>query len=350
MRRRRAGFTLIELLVVIAIIGVLIALLLPAVQAAREAARRAQCTNQLKQLGIAIHNYHDVFRALPFGKGLDYSMVLPSAPMYARWSTHSQLLMFMEQKPLFDSINFSLPPESPSLDTMGMGFMPAYQDPDRSNMTASRIVISTFLCPSDGNTGGDWPAGNNYFGNEGTWLCDLCDQMPSTTAPGEMARGPFYNRSCVNLSSMTDGTSQTAFFSERIRGNGSASPRSDMYQMNNQLTLDQTYQACTTLDTTMAMPMTSRIGACWVIGDMTCTTYNHVGGPNKRTCAGMPSDMSGSMANMSVQLPPSSYHPGGVNLLMGDGGVRFIKDSIALPAWRALSTRNGGEVLSASDY
>jgi prepilin-type N-terminal cleavage/methylation domain-containing protein/prepilin-type processing-associated H-X9-DG protein len=350
MLRRRGGFTLIELLVVIAIIGVLIALLLPAVQAAREAARRAQCTNNLKQFGLALHNYHDTVRCLPFGKGADYSAVVSGAPMYARWSTHSQILAYFEQRPLFDSINFSLPPETPSFDTAGMGFMMDFQDPNRENATACRMVVASFLCPSDGSSAAsDWPGGNNYVGNEGTWLCDLCDGMMPAVA-GEQARGPFYNKSCVNLASMTDGTSQTAFFSERLRGTGQPSFRTDMLQMANQMTLDTTMQTCNAITPAMAMPLTSRMNACWVIGDMCATTYNHVSGPNSRTCAGMPDmGMMGSMANMSVQLPPTSNHPGGVNVLMGDGGVRFIKDTIALGAWRALSTRNGGEVIG-QDY
>ena len=114
--------------------------------------------------------------------------------------------------------------------------------------------------------------------------------------------------------------------------------KNDMYQMNNAATIDQTWQFCTNLDMTMAMPLTNWMGATWSVGDMSCTTYNHVAPPNARTCAGMDSSMmmNGSMANMAVQLPPSSYHPGGVNVLFGDGSVRFMKESITLTVWRAL--------------
>jgi prepilin-type N-terminal cleavage/methylation domain-containing protein/prepilin-type processing-associated H-X9-DG protein len=352
---RASGFTLIELLVVIAIIAVLIALLLPAVQAAREAARRIQCTNNLKQFGVALHNYHEALQCFPFGKGRDYMMVQPDAPMYARWSAHSQLLPYFEQTPLYNAINFALPPEVPQIGSMGMGFMPAYQNPNRANSTVCRVAVSAFLCPSDAAGAGidDWKSANNYPGNEGSWLCDACEQTPSTVAPGELPRGPLYNRSCVRIASMVDGTSGTAFFSEKRRGLGTPNPKNDLFMMMPATTLDMTYQGCTNLDMTMAMTLSSRLGATWAIGDMTCTTYNHVAGPNARTCAGMTDAMmtpGASMVDMSVQLPPSSYHPGGVNLLFGDGSVRFLKDSVALTVWRSLGTRNGGEVTSSSDY
>src|SRR5438552_4088307 len=130
MKRRghlRSGFTLIELLVVIAIIAILIALLLPAVQAAREAGRRAQCMNNLKQIGLACHNYSSTYQVLPFGKGNDYTVSMPGAKPYARWSANSQLLSYLEQGNLFNSINFNFPPETPGMNGVFPTFMPAYQ-------------------------------------------------------------------------------------------------------------------------------------------------------------------------------------------------------------------------------
>jgi prepilin-type processing-associated H-X9-DG protein len=241
------------------------------------------------------------------------------------------------------------------MDTMMMGFMPGFTSPDGANSTVSRVALSTMVCPSDAASTGDWPGACSYSVNEGSWLCDACDQTPSTVAPGQLPQGPFYNRSCVKMAGLLDGTSNTAFFSERRRGRGSPDLRSDLFQMTNATSLTQTYQNCTGLDMTMAMQLTSRVGAAWAVGDMSCTTYNHVSTPNTRSCAGMDASMMmmtspTSMVNMAVQLAPSSYHSGGINLLMGDGSVRFIKDSVSLNVWRGLSTRNGGEILSSDAY
>src|SRR6187200_603530 len=123
----RPGMTLIELLVVIAILSLLIALLLPAVQQAREAGRRTQCLNNLKQIGLALHNYHDTYQALPFGKGASY----PGAPPYARWSAHALFIPFLEQTTLWNQINFSSNPETPGMGGV-INFMPAVSNPINS--------------------------------------------------------------------------------------------------------------------------------------------------------------------------------------------------------------------------
>ena len=254
MRIRRTGFTLIELLVVIAIIAVLIGLLLPAVQSAREAARRAQCTNNLKQLGLAAHNYISTFQVLPFGKGGVYTVSVPGTAAYARWSAHSQLLLFIEQGNLFNSINFNLAPETPGM-AGDVAFMPPYQNTNRENATASRTQVAAFLCPADaGPTVADWPGGNSYLGNMQTWACDLGDNNPSTVSPTDTPQGIFYFQSSVRMAGITDGTSNTVFFSEKIRGTGQrdGDARSDSMVTAAPTSLDATYQTCLTTN-----PMTA---------------------------------------------------------------------------------------------
>src|SRR5947199_5924221 len=149
-RAGRRAFTLIELLVVIAIIGVLVGLLLPAVQKVREAANRAKCTNNLHQIGLALHNYHDSYNVFPFGKGPDYRGKIPGVPVYPRWSVHTLLLPYIEQDNLFRSIDLNFPPETPGMEGPIINFMPAYQNPARQNADACRTVVQTYLCPSDG--------------------------------------------------------------------------------------------------------------------------------------------------------------------------------------------------------
>src|SRR5262249_49582883 len=245
----------------------------------------------------------------------------------------------------FASANFSLPPETPDIGEPGMLYLMGYQDPDRSNATSCRVQVATFLCPSDAAPSGTWPGQINYVGNEGTWICDLGDQ-PNPMFPGERPGGVFYNLSCVRMSSVIDGLSQTALYSEKIRGNGTPNRRSDLFMMSMTGSLDQTYRMCRGMDDSRAMPLMSNQGAAWAMGEMTCTTYNHVSTPNTRSCAGMDGSGMMSMTNMPVQIPPSSNHPGGANVLLGDGGVRFIKDSISLPSWRAIGSRNGAEIVS----
>jgi prepilin-type N-terminal cleavage/methylation domain-containing protein/prepilin-type processing-associated H-X9-DG protein len=340
MRPRRSAFTLIELLVVIAIIAILIALLLPAVQAAREAARRAQCVNNLKQIGLACHNYLSTFQVLPFGKGGSYAGAKP----YARWSANSQLLMFLEQGNLFNSINFNLAPETPGMNGVFPAFMPAFQNTNRENFTACQTQVAGFLCPSDMPPISGWPGGNNYLGNQYSFACDLSDSQPSTVAvPPVSPQGVFYLASATKLADVTDGTSTTAFFAEKVRGQGTPNPKTDSLIFPNQTDQDSTYAACQALPLT-SPPLTSQQGMSWVMGEMCCTVYNHVAPPNSLSCAAP--GYTGTMANMAMQVPPSSYHSGGANVLFGDGAVHFVKNSVDLRTWRGLGTKNGGEVVS----
>ncbi len=346
--KTRRGFTLIELLVVIAIIGILIALLLPAVQAAREAARRAQCTNNLKQIGLALHNYESSFKVFPFGKGASYTYA--GAAAYARWSANSQILLYIEQGNLFNSINFGLAPETPGM-AGDVAFMPPYQDPNRENMTASLTQVSVFLCPSDGPTLPGWPGGNNYLGNQYTWACDLGDQNPTALNPTEVPRGMIYFQSSVRIADVTDGTSNTAFYSEKIRGQDTGDPNlnSALYVVTPTNSMDTTLQTCSNVNPFTNPALTRRQGMTWVMGEMCCTVYNHVAQPNSRSCAAL-GFQPPVMANMAMQVPPSSKHPGGVNVLFGDGTVRFVKNTTDLQVWRAVGSRNGGEVVSASSF
>ena len=304
MFRKRSGFTLVELLVVIAIIGILVALLLPAVQAARESARRTQCINNLKQIGIAMHNYHDTFKSFPFGKGASYT----GAAGYARWSAHALLLPFMEQGPLHASIDFRFAPATPGMGGV-INFMPAYTNPGNINLVASQTLVSGFICPSDSSsTASGWPGQNNYAGNQGGWLCDRSDTAPTANdiAPGELQTGVLYYLSRIRLADITDGTSSTVCFSERLRGNGTPKPKTDMFVIANQTSLQATYQECTNINPNTATPLTSKWGWSWVMGENCCTLYNHVSTPNtltlRRSAISWHDDQYGD-AGIGQQLP-----------------------------------------------
>jgi prepilin-type N-terminal cleavage/methylation domain-containing protein/prepilin-type processing-associated H-X9-DG protein len=338
---RRSGFTLIELLVVIAIIAILIGLLLPAVQKVREAANRASCQNNLKQIGLALHQYHNAFGSLPFGKGPAYPA---PAATYARWSVHSQILPYLEQDSLYKLLDFTFPPNTPGMAGPVVNFMPAYTNPGGQNIQCT-WKVATFLCPSDpAPIPATWPGANSYAGCTGTMeMCDNTENIPSTADTSDITRaGVLYFRSAVRLTDIGDGTSSTALFSEHLQGGGQANPKTAMFVIVSQSTLDDTYKTCNSLNPQTATPLSYWQGASWAMGEMCCTLYNHVGTPNLNTCAGL--GFTGGMQNMSMMQTASSAHPGGVNVLFCDGRVRFVVNAIDLATWRALGTRHSGDL------
>jgi len=165
------------------------------------------------------------------------------------------------------------------------------------------------------------------------------------TNPSELNPGVFYYLSRTRTQDVIDGLSNTAFFSEKIRGSGNPDPKSDLYVMTNQFTLVDTWTTCKATNPALATPLTSKWGASWVMGENCCTLYNHVATPGSFSCAGIP--FTGSMTNMAMQVSAGSRHPGGVHVLCGDGSVHFASNSVDLGVWRGLGTRNGKEVFSA---
>ncbi len=334
---KRGAFTLIELLVVIAIIGVLIALLLPAVQQAREAARRIQCVNNLKQVGIALHNYHDTMGRFPFG-----GIVLPLNHPYVvsgftrqghyRWSTLAQLTPFLKKTAVFNAINLSLP----ILDGASV-IMP-------QNSTANTTQVAEFLCPSDGR-GRCLPdyAASNYMACTGDGV--LGAGFGVADAAFGTPNGVFFFNSSIGMAEVTDGSSQTAFMSESLVGDGSASgtrsgPIDPLMVAVQVAGGSPIYTPLSDAECAAATATFFRRNSAWVQGSYQHALYSHYYAPNSPTPDCLRQQYHGWKA-------PRSRHPGGVNVLFGDGTVRYVKNTVNLSTWRAASTRNGGEVINS---
>ncbi|MCA9036746.1 MAG: DUF1559 domain-containing protein [Planctomycetaceae bacterium] len=307
--KRHRGFTLIELLVVIAIIAILIALLLPAVQQAREAARRTQCRNNLKQLGLALHNYHDVHLCFPFGH----------SDNNGKYSAISQLLPYFEQGNVYALIDFSLPH-------------------DHANNAVARLTELPMLrCPSDfENPLASRGGATNYMMNKGAGVLWGAPTGPNAILPAQ--NGVMYFGSRVRFRDITDGTSNTAAASERVLAdgnNGLVSPTADVFfSPAAPLNADEAVQMCNAVDINdLASQFPLFMGAPWINGQH---TYLHTNVPNSRSC--------GFFTIGRASMPPSSKHTGGVQVLLCDGSVRFASDNVSLVTWRALGTRNGGEL------
>ena len=348
---KRSGFTLIELLVVIAIIAVLIALLLPAVQSAREAARRAQCVNNLKQIGLAVHNFESANNKFPDGQGPVPKASGLASGAYIRGSVLTQVLPYLEQSSLFSAFNFEVDVHS-------------YPEND----TARTQQIGAFLCPSDPSasrltSGAGRPFGaNNYFGSIGATGNQLYNTGTATAETnvgligifnfsmnltGNISTNPDFRKvtSICTIASITDGTSNTALFSETTRSNLPSTTTGVMEKTMVHRSPTWTTPAgniapLPDCDTSTASPLNYR-GLQYYRALQPLHVYNHTTPPNYKgfDCT----DTGPSAAHIAAR----SYHSGGVNVVQADGSVRFVKDSVSIQTWRALGTKAGGEVISS---
>jgi prepilin-type N-terminal cleavage/methylation domain-containing protein/prepilin-type processing-associated H-X9-DG protein len=383
-RARDRGFTLIELLVVIAIIAVLIALLLPAVQSAREAARRAQCTNNMKQLGLALHNYISATGAVPHVYPLLYAGITSTySDGWGGWSPQSLMFPYLEQTPLYNSINY---------------WLPNRYSGSQSNMSLLGTRIQSFLCPSSPVAKGNIACcvfikspGNNYFASVGPSIFYQSNNVSANSASGVFGYDydprlainqipPCCNpTAAISISDFSDGTSYTIAFGEWRTGDFNC----------NVLTVPQDVinaAGAATLAWPKGMPDTGPFGGAALTTFMgwlnTCAAYapstiTH-GGQNWRynmSYMGISWDQGifgYSLGN--TLLPPnppypncrtctwqgdwdcpgmygmSSYHPGGGNVAMADGSVRFLKSSATINIVQSLGTKAGGEVISGDQY
>lgn len=319
IHRARLAFTLVELLVVIAIIGVLVALLLPAVQAAREASRRSMCSNNLKQLGLALHNFESAHQKIPAGEYTDASYLSP----------HVFLLPFMEQSALFDRFNLNL------------GAFDAHN-------VAAAPHLSVMVCPSDPRPDRSQVMGwTNYHPNAGSWVS--INGWDGLFGPASDEGGPNGKKlPPLSFGQVTDGLSNTCAFAEVALGGGSSggpNNKFDVYEASAPTSSIANARAAylgmdwktLTIPDFGGNPWRWR-GYPWSEGSAWRNWYNHLLPPN--STAFRPGDWA------QIVSPASSYHSGSAQAVMADGAVKLFNSTMDVNVWNALGTRAGAEPYS----
>jgi type II secretory pathway pseudopilin PulG len=328
--QKRSGITLIETLTAVGLVSMFAALSIPAVQAAREAARKSQCSSNLRQIGLAISGYHADNMCYP------PSILCSAYGQISFYSANARLLPYLDNTSLFNAINFGVT-TSPA-EVQGLRLTQKMIALNSINSTVFSTGLSVFLCPSD--AGNFSSAGCNYRGNAGVGPAGNTSAERPDSGNGIFPEQPF-----VTAAFVTDGLSHTAAFSERVRGSGALPLQGDR-DFHVSPTPNEVYTADISMLTcalaARRTPNTGFVysGKWWFWTGRERTLYNHAQTPN----GAIPDCLHGSVRTALAMATARSLHSSGVNVEMADGSVRFIVNSIDRQLWRAFGTRNGGDL------
>lgn len=322
------GFTLIELLIVVAIIGALVALLLPAVQSAREAARRVSCDNNLKQLGLACQNFYGAQQCFPSGADSKPYPAAPTSPYtFYRWGVLAHIAPYLEETTAYNALNLSIPLYGPNLAVTPQ------------NAAGVAATVPLFFCPSD--------VQRVVEANWGPTNYAACGGSGAGGGTPIQTDGIFFVNSQTRMSQISAGASKTALLAESVLGRPYGTTPPAAAQADPQI--DYKYVGTAPLTTSLcasatALNYTDPRGYAWVSGEYRCGMYNHFYTPNSLQCDCMGVVIIGTLSTEFTAYgwrAARSRHPGGVNIGLADGSVHFVTDLIDPTIWQSISMRAG---------